>query len=108
MIVLTLCVRLEHLVVDVHAAAGSVAKHVDCDDTELIDQLLVDGVLEQGIGTETMEHQKCRLAVLLTFIVMELENLLVTHYEGPHLDYLAAAEAELYVLADHVLIGHLT
>ena len=99
--------RLEKLVIEVYAATWPITKHVDSDDAEVVHQLLIDLIYVAGICTKTMEHHKCRLTVLLTFSIIELENFLVTHDEGPNLNYFPATEAEMDVFANYVLIRHL-
>ena len=70
-------------------------------------QSLVDLVCVAGIATEAMEHHKCWLAVLHTFLVIKLENFLVAKDECSDLDHVAATETEMDVLAHYLVIRNL-
>ena len=52
-----------------------------------------------------MNHKQGRLAALL---IGYLEHALVTHYEGPNVDNIAVAKAELHILSLNVLYRHST
>ena len=98
---------LEEFVIDMHAAAGTIPQHVYGNDAEMLYQSLVNLVCVAGIATETVEHQKRRLAVLHTFFIIKLENFLVTKDEGSNLYYIAAAETKVDVFTQYLVIRHL-
>ena len=46
-----------------------------------------------------MHYHKGWLANVIGFVGVQLENLLITQYEGPHTDDIAVTEAEAYIFA---------
>ena len=62
-------------------------------------QLLVDRIEEDCAASEPVHYHKGWLANVIGFVGVQLENLLITQYEGPHTDDIAVTEAEAYIFA---------